>query len=166
MEIIGIEISKWIGLILSIILTVIIAIVAAKSLNRILKKTALTEENKKKLVTALSITIYLFGSIIIIIFFAFDIILALISLGVLGLGISVALGGFVTSIISGMMIVLDKDFKVGAEIEAGNFTGKIVKVTLRKTILETKQGERISVPNNYLLSFPVLIKKGSKKMRE
>lgn len=159
MEILGIDILKWIEVVMAIIATIVVAHVASSAFGRALRKTALPDDNKKKLKAALQYIIYAIGSTLIIVFLAFDIIGTIISLGVLGLGISFALGGFVNSLISGMMVVLDKDFKVGDEIRVAAFQGRIVKISLRKTILATGTGERVSVPNAFLLNNPVAVRR-------
>jgi len=158
-EILGIDILKWIEVVMAIIATIVVAYIVSWVFGRVLRKTALPEDNKKKLTVAMRYIVYAIGSILIIVFLAFDIIGTIISLGVLGLGISFALGGFVSSLISGMMVVLDKDFKVGDEIRVATFQGKVVKITLRKTMLETGTGERVSVPNAFLLSNPIAIRR-------
>jgi small-conductance mechanosensitive channel len=158
-EILGINLFKWIEVILAIIIVILIANIASRILKKILKNTSLSDANKKKTNTILSITIYLAGSILIIAFIAFDILGALISLGILGLGIGFALAGLITKVISGMMIILDKNFKVGTKIKVADFSGKIVKMTFTKTTLETQNGDKINIPNTYLLSYPVLIYK-------
>jgi len=159
MQILGIDILKWIELVIAIIATIVVAYVASWVSDRVLRRTALPDDNKKKLKVAIGYITYAIGSILIIVFLAFDIIGTIISLGVLGLGISFALGGFLTSLISGMMVVLDKDFKVGDEIKVAAFQGKVVKISLRKTILDTGTGEKVSVPNAFLLSNPVAIRR-------
>jgi len=159
MQILGIDILKWIEVVMAIVATIVVAYIASWVSDRVLRKTALPDDNKKKLKVAMRYTVYAIGSILIIVFLAFDIIGTIISLGVLGLGISFALGGFVTSLISGMMVVLDRDFKVGDEIRVAAFQGKIVKISLRKTILDTGTGEKVSVPNAFLLSNPVAIRR-------
>jgi len=159
MKILGIDILKWIEVVMAIIATIVVAHIASSAFGRALRKTALPDDNKKKLKAAMQYIIYAIGSLLIIVFLAFDIIGTIISLGVLGLGISFALGGFVSSLISGMMVVLDKDFKVGDEIKVATFQGKIVKISLRKTILTTGTGEKVSVPNAFLLTNPVAIRR-------
>ena len=158
-QILGIDLLKWIEVIIAILATIVVAFLASWIFGRVLKKTSLPEDNQKKLKVAMQYAVYAIGSILIIVFLAFDIIGTIIRLGVLGVSISFALGGFVSSLISGMMAVLDKDFKVGDEIKVAAFKGKIVKISLRKTILETENREKVSVPNAFLLSNPVAIKK-------
>ena len=158
-EILGVDILKWIEVVMAVIATIVVAYVVSWVFGRVLRKTALPDDNKKKLTLAMRYIVYAIGSVLIIVFLAFDIIWTIISLGVLGLGISFALGGIITSLIQGMMVVLDKDFKVGDELRIADFQGRIVKITLRKTILDTGTGEKVSVPNAFLLSNPVAIRR-------
>ena len=159
MEILGIDILKWIEVAVAIIATIVVAHITSSAFGRAIRKTALPDDNKKKLKAAMQYIVYAIGGVLIVVFLAFDIIGTIISLGVLGLGISFALGGFVNSLVSGIMVVLDKDFKVGDEIRVAAFQGRIVKISLRKTILETGTGEKVSVPNAFLLNNPVAVKK-------
>jgi potassium efflux system protein len=164
MEILGIDILKWVEVIVAIVATIVVAHIASSAFGRVLRKTALPDDNKKKLKAAMQYIVYAIGSVLIIVFLAFDIIGTIISLGVLGLGISFALGGFVSSLISGMMVVLDKDFKVGDEIRVAAFQGKVVQISLRKMILDTGTGERVSVPNAFLLNHPVAIRRNKARI--
>ncbi len=159
MQIVGIDILRWIEVVVAAIATIVVAQIASSVSGRILRKTALPDDSKKKLKAAMQYMVYAIGSMLIIVFLAFDIIGTIISLGVLGLGISFALGGFVSSLISGIMVVLDKDFKVGDEIRVAAFQGKIVKISLRKIILDTGTGEKVSVPSAFLLNNPVAIRR-------
>jgi small-conductance mechanosensitive channel len=165
-QILGIDILKWMEVVMAIIGTIVVAYIVSWVFGRVLRKTALPDDNKKKLTVAMRYIVYAIGSILIIVFLAFDIIWTIISLGVLGLGISFALGGFVSSLISDMMVILDKDFKVGDEIKVAAFQGKVVKITLRKTILDTGTGEKVSVPNAFLLSNPVAIRRTEERQKK
>ncbi len=103
--------------------------------------------------------IYFVGGILIVSYLAFDIIGAFISLGVIGLAISFGLGGVISSWLAGITVMIDRTFSVGDEVKVGVFEGTVRKISIRKTILETKDGEVIFVPNSYFLSFPVSRKK-------
>jgi small-conductance mechanosensitive channel len=55
--------------------------------------------------------------------------------------------------------MLSKSILVGDDVKVGFFEGTITKITITKTVLETKDGEIVYVPNSYFLSNPVLRKK-------
>ena len=104
-EILGVDLLKWIEVAMAIIATMVVAYIASRVSDRVLRKTALSDDNKKKFKAAMLYAVYAIAGVLIVVFLAFDIIGTIISLGILGLGISFALGGFVTSLISGLMVI-------------------------------------------------------------
>ena len=133
--------------------------IVSSILNALLKKTTFPAETGKRIVTITRYAIYAVGSILIIIFLAFDIIGALIGLGFLGLAIGFGLANVISNFAAGLTVMLSKSVVVGDEVKVGFFEGTITKITITKTVLETKDGEIVYVPNSYFLSNPVSRKK-------
>lgn len=49
--------------------------------------------------------------------------------------------------------------KVGDEIKIQTYEGKVVKMGIRTTIIETKDGDIVSIPNSLFATNPVIRKK-------
>ncbi len=72
--------------------------------------------------------------------------------GIVGLAVGFASKDVVANFISGIFILVDKPFKVGDKIEVKGIKGRVLKIGLRVTKLETEEGEIATVPNSILAS--------------
>lgn len=68
-------------------------------------------------------------------------------LGAAGLAIGLALQGVLQSLAAGVLILVQRPFKVGDFVRAGGETGTVVEVGLFTTLLDTPENKRIVVPN-------------------
>jgi small conductance mechanosensitive channel len=158
-EILGVDVLRWTEIIIAIILTFLIGYIVSSIMHALLKKTTFPADTGKRITRITRYAIYAIGGILIVIFLAFDIIGALIGLGFLGLAIGFGLANVISNFAAGITVMLSKSVLVGDEVKVGFFEGTITKITITKTVLETKDGEIVYVPNSYFLSNPVLRKK-------
>src|SRR4030067_2947223 len=86
-EILGVNVVRWIEIILAIVLTFMVAYILSSILNAVLKKTSLPVETGKRIISITKYAIYAIAAVLIIVYLAFDIIGALVGLGFLGLAI-------------------------------------------------------------------------------
>ena len=82
------------------------------------------------------------------------------SLGLTGFAVSFALKDSISNLLSGMLILIYRPFKVGALIKVKTFEGQVTAIDLRYTKLE-RDGEKILVPNSLLFTNPISIQSGS-----
>ncbi len=76
------------------------------------------------------------------------------SLGVAGVVAGVALKDLVSSIFSGMLIGIDKAFKVGDYITIGNYSGNVQEIGFLTTKIITDDGRKVYIPNQTIFSGP------------
>lgn len=76
------------------------------------------------------------------------------SLGVAGVIAGVALKDLVSSIFSGMLIGIDKAFKVGDYITIGNHSGTVQDIGLLTTKMITDDGKKVFIPNQVIFNAP------------
>lgn len=76
------------------------------------------------------------------------------SLGVAGVIAGVALKDLVSSIFSGMLVGIDKSFKVGDYIKIGNYSGSVQEIGFLTTKLITDDGKKVYIPNQVIFSAP------------
>jgi small-conductance mechanosensitive channel len=155
----GIDVTRWIEIIAAIVLTVLVAYIVSSIINVFLKKTSFPKETGRRIVSVTKYAIYAVGAILIVAYLAFDIIGALIGLGFLGLAVGFGLANVISNFAAGVNVMMGKSILVGDEVKVGFFEGKITKITLTKTVLETMTGEIVYVPNSYFLSNPIARKK-------
>ena len=77
-----------------------------------------------------------------------DITAAIAGLGIGGLALALAAQDMVKNIFGGIMIFLDKPFKVGDRIQISGYDGSVEEVGLRSTRVRTLDGRILTLPNH------------------
>lgn len=67
--------------------------------------------------------------------------------GIVGLALGFAFQDIASNFISGVLMAVRTPFIVGDIIETGDYMGPVREISLRETILETFQGQRVILPN-------------------
>lgn len=93
------------------------------------------------------VIIIVFGLIKTIDGFGFDTksLVQALSFGTLGLGL--ASQDTIKNLFGSLMIIMDSPFSVGDEITTGHMRGKVEEIGLRATLLRTKEGSLVYIPN-------------------
>ena len=76
------------------------------------------------------------------------------SLGVAGVIAGVALKDLVSSMFSGMLVGIDKAFKIGDYVTIGGNSGTVQDIGLLTTKLITDDGKKVYIPNQVIFSSP------------
>ena len=76
------------------------------------------------------------------------------SLGVAGVIAGVALKDLVSSIFSGLLVGIDKSFKVGDYITIANYSGNVQEIGFLTTKLITDDGKKVYIPNQVIFGAP------------
>lgn len=149
----------WLFLLLLIGRTILTAIV-----NRLKKLMPVaTDKNrsmKEKRARTLSKTIINLGNIIIygIVFFTILTILGIdikpiiTGVGVAGLILGFGAQSLIKDFVSGLFILAENQYNIGDRVIIGGLEGRVLKVTLRSTILQDDIGQIIYVPNGSITS--------------
>lgn len=80
----------------------------------------------------------------------------LAALSGVALAIGLALQGTLSNVAAGVMILVQKPFKVGEAIEAGNITAKVENIGLFTTELKQFDGLFVMIPNSELWNKPII----------
>ncbi len=75
----------------------------------------------------------------------------LVMIGGLSMGIGFALKGVLENFFSSIAILMGQQVRSGDVIEFGNVYGKVKKIGLRSSIIETSDGAVVTVPNNNII---------------
>ncbi|MCK5563366.1 mechanosensitive ion channel, partial [Candidatus Bathyarchaeota archaeon] len=111
--------------------------------------------------------VYVIGVFVVLSVSNFDLTSVIVGLGAFSIAISFAMSNVIQNFVSGIIVQSDRAFKVGDEIQvriAGKeYEGKVVKMRIRTTIIKTKDGDKVSVPNSAFITNPVIRKKKTSK---
>lgn len=75
-----------------------------------------------------------------------------ILIGALGVGIGLGLQSIVNNLVSGIILIFERPFRIGDLIEVGSRKGRIKEIGLRSSKLLTEEGSEVIIPNGDLLS--------------
>tara|TARA_B100000530_G_scaffold328856_1_gene270120 strand:+ start:569 stop:1168 length:600 start_codon:yes stop_codon:yes gene_type:complete len=84
------------------------------------------------------------------------------SLGLTGFAVGFALKDSISNLLSGVLILIYRPFRVGQWISVKSFEGFVMAIDLRYTSLE-KGDEKVLVPNSLLFTNPISIRSKSEK---
>ena len=99
---------------------------------------------------ATKILFLVFGGILILKVWGFNIGGLLAGVGIIGMVLGLALKDSLANIFGGISIVLDKSIKVGDKVKIGKDVGVIQDIGLRSTKLKTYDNELLTIPNGKL----------------
>lgn len=73
-------------------------------------------------------------------------------IGALSVGIGLGLQNIINNFVSGIILVFDKPFRVGDQIELADKKGRVKEIGIRASVLQTSDGADVIIPNGDLLS--------------
>lgn len=73
-------------------------------------------------------------------------------IGALSVGIGLGLQNIINNFVSGIILVFDKPFRVGDQIELADKKGRVKEIGIRASVLKTADGADVIIPNGDLLS--------------
>lgn len=75
--------------------------------------------------------------------------------GVIGLAVGLALQDPLINLFSGVLMSVKDYYQVGDLVKTNGFFGKIIKITLRSTIISMPDGQEVIIPNKEVLQNPL-----------
>lgn len=163
MEFAGIDLVQVIEVIVALVVTYLIAKLVSRALEKIFERTPFPEDIERLIVRVSKYVVYIIGILATISVSGFDLTSVIIGLGAFSIAVSFAMSTVVQNFVSGVLVQADKAFKVGDEIKVQTFEGKVVKISIRTTIIGDKEGNTIFIPNSIFITNPVIRKKGTPK---
>jgi len=77
-------------------------------------------------------------------------------LGIAGLAVGFAAKDSLENFISGVTILMDRPFRIGDWVTAGDYYGRVSNITLRSTRLRTLNGETVVFPSVFMVTHAVV----------
>ncbi|WP_265529505.1 mechanosensitive ion channel family protein [Sphingomicrobium marinum] len=78
-------------------------------------------------------------------------------LGIGGLAIGFAFQDIFSNLLAGILILVRQPFKVGDEIESGDYRGRVEEIETRATFIRTFDNKRVIIPNKQIYSDPLKV---------
>src|SRR5437879_4524526 len=76
--------------------------------------------------------------------------------GALGVGLGLGMQRIASNYVSGFIILLDRSLSIGDMISVDKYAGKVTQINTRYTVLQGLDGVESVLPNEMLVSGPVL----------
>lgn len=151
---------------------ILIIIIIASIITRIVAYSMNKMQRFKKDMTAIYLIrdiinylIYFIALMIILQLFGIDLATTLLSLGIIGIAVSLAAKDIISNLFSGIILIVGRSIKVGDTIEINGKKGVVERITLRSTIAVDDNGIKINVPNSTLTNNTYLQFKKPEKYR-
>lgn len=82
--------------------------------------------------------------------FGIDIRPILAGAGVIGLAIGFGAQSIVKDFVSGLFILVENQYGIGDKVKIGSFEGKVIRITMRSTVLKDSEGRTCYVSNGLI----------------
>jgi len=102
------------------------------------------------------VTLMIFGLVTALGTLGIDVSALVAGLGLTGFALGFALKDTISNILSGIMILLYRPFKIGDKVSISGHDGVVLSIDLRYTILESG-GKDVLIPNSKLFTDPVIV---------
>ncbi|MFH0860257.1 MAG: mechanosensitive ion channel domain-containing protein [Candidatus Altiarchaeota archaeon] len=127
-----------------------------KLLGKILKFTNFDRTLEKFFHKSVIMLLWILTAGVILLVLGVDLNTLLASFGVMSFIVGFALKDTLSNFASGIMILVNKPFVVGDDIEIKEAKGTVKTVSMTYTKIVTKDGAKITIPNNVVWSNPII----------
>lgn len=140
------------GLLVFVISIYLVRMFKRKLANGILNRINMDEGIKNSLVSGVSFIGFIISAILAVIAMGVDLSNLAVIAGALSVGIGFGLQDVIKNLVSGIIILFERPFKVGDWVILGGEEGKIKQINIRSTELETWTKRSVIIPNATLIS--------------
>ena len=159
MQIAGIDVFQVVEIVVGLAVTYILSKIASKVLEQLFEKTPFPEDVEKGIIKASKYAVYVIGLFAVISIAGVNITSILVGLGAFSIAISFATSNIIQNFVSGIIVMGGRTFKIGDEVKIRTYEGKVLKIGIRTTVIEDKEGNTIFIPNSLFITNPVIRKK-------
>jgi small-conductance mechanosensitive channel len=153
------QISLWDLLMgaVSVLVTVIAALWLASSVEaRLMRAPSLTANSRVVLVRIVKALLLVVAVLIALSSVGIDLTVLSVFGGALGVGLGLGLQRIASNYVSGFIILLDRSLSIGDMITVDKYYGRVAKIETRYTVVQALDGTETILPNEMLVSTPVV----------
>ncbi|MEM0240467.1 MAG: mechanosensitive ion channel family protein [Candidatus Nezhaarchaeales archaeon] len=146
--------AHWLDLLYAVIV-IIVALFISTILERAAKRALLTRVSKStadNVAKLIRYSILVVAVLIALTSIGVDVTGALIAGGFLGIVIGFAAQASISNFISGLLLLLERPFKIGDFIHVGDTVGMVVEIGILSTTIVTWDGVRVRIPSSQLFN--------------
>jgi small-conductance mechanosensitive channel len=141
----------------SVVITVIAALWLASSIEaRLMRAEALTANSRVVLVRIVKALLLVLAVLIALSSAGIDLTVLSVFGGALGVGLGLGLQRIASNYVSGFIILLDRSLSIGDMITVDKYHGRVAKIETRYTVVQAPDGTETILPNEMLVSTPVV----------
>ena len=143
--------------IVSVILTVLAALWAGSVIEaRLMSAKSLAPNSRVVLARLVKAVLTLLAVLLALSFVGIDLTVLSVFGGALGVGLGLGLQRIASNYVSGFIILLDRSLSIGDMITVDKFYGAVSQINARYTVMQALDGTETIVPNEMLVSTPVI----------
>lgn len=154
------ESSIWMPKIMGLIATIVVFIIVTKIVRTAIvtmtKRLGIDNHLAGFLVRIASILIMILGLVTALGTLGINVSALVAGLGLTGFALGFALKDTISNLLSGVLILLYRPFKIGNSIKIAGYQGKVIKIDLRYTELQYEEN-KILIPNSKLFTDPITV---------
>jgi small-conductance mechanosensitive channel len=154
------EATLWVPKVAGVIVIIIVFLILSKIIKRIITSAAERLKFDKDLASLLartsSITLTIFGLVTALGTLGINVSALVAGLGLTGFALGFALKDSISNLLSGVLILLYRPFRIGNRIKVSSYTGTVMSIDLRYTQLDS-EGDKVLIPNYKLFTDPVVV---------
>lgn len=151
----GINLSSE-GVIRGLVVGVVIAIIALwgdKTISNLLRRSRTLQPNFVLALSRIfSVAVWITATAVIFSISGINLTALAAFSGALGIGLGLGLQRLAASYISGLIVLFEQSVRVGDNIATNNIVGRVTRMTVRYTMIRTRDGVEAIVPNDSLTS--------------
>jgi len=129
------------------VLTLVFSGLVAKWIRRVTKPQVQDTETRRLLARLARWSVIILGTLVALEQVDFDVSGFIAGLGVAGFTIGFALQDIARNFVAGILLLIRQPINIGDAVEVGDYTGTVLDITTRDTVLKTWDGEILIVPN-------------------
>jgi potassium-dependent mechanosensitive channel len=145
-----------INLIVHLVVALLIVIFISRTSKKLFKRRLLVrlgidEGNREVIATMISYTLGTLGFLIVLQATGFNLASLVVVAGGLGVGIGFGLQDITKNFVSGLTLLIERTVKLGDFVEFDGLSGYVREISIRSTIIRTREGGDVVVPNSQLV---------------
>lgn len=156
MQIAGFDEGQLLGVVVALLSIFVAARIVPRILAKIFEKTPFPAKIEGAIVRVSKYVIYVIGLFIVLSILGIDITPIILGLGAFSIALSFAMRDIIQNFVSGILVQGDKPFRKGDWIKMGAHEGRVLRIGIRTTLIEAKNGDKIFIPNSLFIKNPML----------